>query len=311
MYNPNDSSDRNRRAFSMRTWMVLTLHAVVLLGFAMIFRPTFVRWWPYPLLAALPMLGVFLVNATATVSGHRSALSSLPIFGVALLMPALRLASDLAFGYSAFLLSFYGITLFREWGSTGESFWYPIACTMGALVNLLLIAGYCSYLAGCIRLARWSASLGFCLSLCVTLALARSTELNGIYLGHGLWVTSLLALSFGSWRTAGTGRDQESEGQSDKSVTKRVMVGTALFCVLAPIGVTIALMIRSSMDRHVEHRAVNENDAKIVIEVEQQLAEHLANLPPTDPNHKTIRPFCFFVRCRASTTSGVYPAAVC
>ena len=76
---------------------------------------------------------------------------------------------------------------------------------MGALANTSFIGGYLAFLAFVIwqkgiGVARWSATLGFCLSLLVILPLAWSTELNGVYIGYGLWVSSLLALTIGSWR---------------------------------------------------------------------------------------------------------------
>ena len=161
------------------------------------------------------MFGVFLLNATSTLSGRQSAHLSLLILGVAIVMPANRLASDLLFGYGATIFSFWGIQLFNEWGPRGEEFWYPISCLAGLLVNFAFLVGYISFLSGGIRLARWTASIGFCLSIFVTLALALSTELTGIYIGHGLWMTSLLALSLGSWRAEETGGDPHELTMAD------------------------------------------------------------------------------------------------
>ena len=200
---PIDASDPNRPSSSLPT-SVWTLFTALLLGFTIFSVP----WWPSAFLAVLPMVSVFLVNATASISGRVSAHLSLPILGLAILMPAIRLASDLLFGYGATLFSFLGIGFFKTWGSSGEELWYPIACWAGLLVNVTFLVGYISFLSGAIRLARWTASIGFCLSVFVTVALALSTELNGIYLGHGLWMTSLLALSLGSWRMEATVRGQ-------------------------------------------------------------------------------------------------------
>jgi hypothetical protein len=43
------------------------------------------------------------------------AIASVRLYSLAMLTPALRLASDLVFGWFAFLLSFVGIGLFIEW----------------------------------------------------------------------------------------------------------------------------------------------------------------------------------------------------
>ena len=147
-----------------------------------------------------------MVYATAVVSARRVAIISIATFGVALATPAIRLASDLTYGLVAFYFSFVGIILFGNWGSSGEQFWYPIACTMGALANISFIVGYISFLRfvllqKSIDLARRSATLGSCLALFVILPLGLSNELNGIYVGYGLWVASFLALALGSWRT--------------------------------------------------------------------------------------------------------------
>ena len=206
----NDEPDKKPLQFSLRRMLGVTLAAAILMGLAVSFRGSryfHAFWSPHALIAALPILGVFGVNATAVIKERRLAFLSLAIYGAALATPALRLASDLTFGYGAFLLSFLGIGLFSDWGSSGERFWYPIACTMGALANVSFIVGYVSFLIFVlwrkgIGLARWSSTLGSCLSLFVILPLALSTELNGVYVGYGLWAASLLALELGSWRAA-------------------------------------------------------------------------------------------------------------
>ena len=210
MRGSNDEPDKNPLQFSLRTMFGVLLAAAILMGLAVFFRGSryfHVFWSPHALVAALPILGVLGVHATAVINERRLAVVSLAIYGVALATPALRLASDLALGCFAFLASFFGIALFSDWGSTGEHFWYPIACTMGALANVSYIVGYVSFLTFVrwrkgIDLARWSSTLGACLSLSVILPLALSTELNGVYLGYGLWAASLLALALGSWRAA-------------------------------------------------------------------------------------------------------------
>jgi hypothetical protein len=209
MYNLTDRSDRNPRQFGLRVLFGLTLVAAILARMAIVFRDSryfHALWSPHALIAALPICGVFVVHFTTVRRGRGLAVLSLAIFGVALVTPALRLGGDLVFGWVAFLLSFLGIGLFQNWESGGERFWYPIACTMGALANLSFIVGYVAYLTSLIwhkgiRLSRWSATLGSCLSLSVIVPLALSTELNRVYLGHGLWTTSLLALALGSWGT--------------------------------------------------------------------------------------------------------------
>jgi hypothetical protein len=207
MHNPTEKRDGNPRQFGLRVLFGLTLAAAILARMAIVFRDSryfHALWSPHTLIATLPIYGVFVVWFTGVLRGRRLAVLSLAIFGVALVTPALRLGGDLVFGWGAFLLSFVGVGLFQNWESSGESFWYPIACMMGALANLSFIAGYVAYLTFLvwhkgIRLSRWSAALGSCLSLSVIVPLALSSELNEVYLGHGLWTTSLLALALGSW----------------------------------------------------------------------------------------------------------------
>lgn len=204
-----DAHDRNqRRQFSLRALFRVTLAAAILVGVAVVFRDSGrVRalWSPHALLAALPILGIFVIHATAVINRRRLAVASLAIYCVALATPALRLTNTNhpMFGYFAFLLSFVGIGLF--FGGAGlinDRFWFPIACTMGALANISFILGYVSFLRFVIwrrgnYWTRWSATLASCLSLSVILPLAQSKNLSGVYLGYGLWVTSLLALAFG------------------------------------------------------------------------------------------------------------------
>lgn len=114
----------------------------------------------------------------------------------------LRLGGDLTLGYACFFLSYVGIGLFNDCGLNGEHFWYPICCTMGALANTSFVAGSLGLLFSGkgnkrLRLARYSGLTGSILSLLVILPLALSTELNGLYIGHGLWVASFLALAIG------------------------------------------------------------------------------------------------------------------
>ncbi|MHB8897807.1 MAG: hypothetical protein ACYC6Y_03565 [Thermoguttaceae bacterium] len=210
MRGSNDEPGKKPLQFTLRTMFGVALAAAILMGLAVSFRDSryfHAFWSPHALIAAIPILGVFAVNATAAINERRLAVLSLVIYGIALATPALRLASDLVSGYSAFLLSFIGVGLFSDWGSHGEHFWYPIACTMGAVANVSFMVGCVSFLTSVlwrkgIGLARWSSTLGACLSLSVILPLALSTELNAVYLGYGLWAASLLALALGSWRTA-------------------------------------------------------------------------------------------------------------
>ncbi|MEQ1905908.1 MAG: hypothetical protein ABL888_17090 [Pirellulaceae bacterium] len=202
----DDKNEKAPRQFSLRALFGLTFAAVILM--AVVFRnsPGFHALWSlYSLIAVLPILVVFVVDTTALINGRRLAIISLVIFGVALATPALRLASDLVFGILAFLLSFVGIILFGDWGPRGEQFWYPIACTMGAVANVSFLVGWVAFLSFVrwrkgIVLARRSSTLGSFLSLTVILPLALSGELNGVYPGYGLWAASLLALALGSWR---------------------------------------------------------------------------------------------------------------
>ena len=122
-------------------------------------------------------------------------------------MPAVRLAGDLTLGFSAFALSFIGIGMLPGWwGSSGETFWYPIACTMGAAANTLFVVGHFALVVARVRrnqprLAGWSATVGSCFALLVIAPLGLSRELNGVYIGYGFWASSLLTLALGIWRS--------------------------------------------------------------------------------------------------------------
>ena len=139
MQKSTDESERTPRQFHLWTWWGVTLAAAILMGVAAILfrdlRHSHALWSLHALVAALPILGIFVVNASAVFEGRRLAIISLAIYGVAFAMPALNLGGDMTFGVEAFYFSFLGIELFGEWGSRDEHFWYPIACTIGILAS--------------------------------------------------------------------------------------------------------------------------------------------------------------------------------
>lgn len=53
--------------------------------------------------------------------------------------------------------------------------------------------------------------------------------------------------------------------------------------VLAPVGLTILLMVLSSISRREERRVVGENDARIAAEAERYVVQHLTDRSATDP----------------------------
>ncbi len=255
MQEPTDASDRTPHQFSLRTLFGVMLGAAILMGVAVAFRDSryfHALWSLHALLAALPILGIYTVDVTAVVRGRRLAIISLAIYGVALATPALRLGSDLTFGFFAFLLSFVGIDLFNDWGSSGFH-WYPIACTMGAVANISFIVGYGSFVTFVIwnkgiYLARWSATLGSCLALFVILPLCLSAKLNGVYIGYGFWTASLLALAFGSWRVQPIGTNNsltiQSASRRQWSVIKLMPPQLVRFSLLSTMFyLTITVMV--------------------------------------------------------------------
>jgi hypothetical protein len=127
------------------------------------------------------------------------------LFLSSLVTPALHLGADLAFGYTAFYLSFLGILLFSTMHQNNwESIFAPIACTMGAVANLSFIVGYICFLSRRRILWAFRASiLSSCLSIVVLPPLFLTGNLKGLSVGYGLWVASSFALAVASWRRAG------------------------------------------------------------------------------------------------------------
>ena len=200
MQGPTNDCEQNRRRVSLWKLCGIALAAAVLIRIVFtVGEPRQFRslWSLHALIAALPILGVYIIHAATPVTGRRLGLASLLIFGVALALPAIHLRGDI-FGLVAFVYSFLAFHP-GNWGS--------IPLTMGALSNLSFLVGYLAFLAFVlwqkgIRLARALATLGFCLSILVILPLAWSNDLQSVFLGYGLWVASQLALALGSWHTA-------------------------------------------------------------------------------------------------------------
>lgn len=287
MSKPNQSAERRSPPFVLRAMAIWAFHAFVFVGFMWLAWPRH-AFRPWAVLPLLPMLGVVLAGATGVIRGRSLAGCSLALFTVSLGLPAIRLAGDLVFGYAAFALSFFGIRMFPDWGSSGEHFWYPVACASGVVVNLLYPAGYLSLLLGRLGMASRCATLGLLFSWFVTLALVLSSELNGIYVGHGLWVASLMALSLGTMQTLAESKTSAPETVTPPEATagaKRKLgwAATVGLCVMAPIVVTAWQAARQASEQRHEAAILSENNARIANEVETLVIEHLSNLPDEDP----------------------------
>jgi hypothetical protein len=112
-----------------------------------------------------------------------------------LCVPAIKLGSDWCSGYQATFLAFVGIVSPGQIPPTCY-----VACLLGAAANILLVAGYAATLT-----RRYGAGFAFssastALTIAVLLPLAASHKLNGILVGHPLWVASAGLLMFASGR---------------------------------------------------------------------------------------------------------------
>lgn len=208
----DDPAKTGSRQFSVRTLFGVTSAVAVLMGLALAIldQRCFRALWSYhAVLATVPIIGVWIVPATGLVSGRRLAFLSLAVFGVALLVPALRF-EGMGFGWQAFGLSFFGtfvgIYTFPDWRTSEETCLY-LASTIGAVANVIFLVGYVSFVTSVIwgrglHLARWSASIGSCLALLVVFPMCLGNGLNSIYIGYGLWIAAMVALALGSWTTS-------------------------------------------------------------------------------------------------------------
>jgi hypothetical protein len=123
------------------------------------------------------------------------ALAALGGHVVSLCVPAIKLGSDWLSGYQATYLAFVGIVSPGQIPAT-----YYVACLLGAAANILLVAGYAATLT-----RRYGAGFAFsstatALTIAVLLPLAASHKLNGLLIGHPLWVASAGLLTFISGR---------------------------------------------------------------------------------------------------------------
>jgi hypothetical protein len=206
MNDPSTSKSEKRKfQFRIQSLLGLTLAAAVLMALGIAFggsRYFGVFWSVNSLIAVLPILAVVALNALWNWSNGLQVLFSFTLFFASLVMPAIKLASDVVFGIQALMFSFVGIILFGEWGPSGEQFWYPIACTLGGIANILFFVTLVRSLFSGLnarRACQLSTGSSF-LSIFVIFALACSGELNAIYLGYGLWAASMLTLAIGTWR---------------------------------------------------------------------------------------------------------------
>ena len=181
--------------YSIRLMLVLTLLIAVHLGLGKLLDDsTYVRgiFSPHSLLAFIAIWGCYLLQSRLVVTGRGFVCISLILFGLSMLLPAVRMGGELLYGWAAFLAGFLGLGLFSELSLGSEPFWYPVACLMGSLTNAVMIIAYlwCTrlgwsnrYLHSVSRLVVASARCSFL--VCFPLVL--STELDALYVGYGLW----------------------------------------------------------------------------------------------------------------------------
>ncbi len=234
----NRKSNRSSFQFSLLALFGLQLAAAILVAVAIRLHNS--GYFPalfslHTLVALLPILTVCVLNAAGLVSGRTSAEMSLVFYVFAFMLPAIGLQNDAIFGVLAFGLSFLGAAILLDWIVGNTLFtWAMIACLMGAAANVLFMVGYVTSLTAAakrIRLGRSTATLGFCLSLMVVVPLNLHGNLTGIYLGHGLWVASMLALALGGWRM------RYPENRSGDSAENTDPLGSGgITCKSAPTG---------------------------------------------------------------------------
>lgn len=154
-------------------------------------------------LALTPVVAVVVLSAANVIRGRKLALASMGVYLIALLTPAIHLDGDIAYGWRATLLSVFGMTLFGEMRGQGEGLWYPIACALGLAANASYLLGYAAL---CVpvwrrrrpRLPLRAGAFSAVSAVAVIIPLALSRDLNGIYVGHGLWLATFLALELGA-----------------------------------------------------------------------------------------------------------------
>jgi hypothetical protein len=125
---------------------------------------------------------------------------------LSLCVPAIKLGSDWCSGYQATFLAFVGIVSPGQIPPT-----YYVACLLGAAANILLDAGYAATLTRRYGAGFAFSSVATVLTIAVLLPLAASHNLNGLLIGHLLWVASAGLLMFASGRL---GLGSSSSGRS-------------------------------------------------------------------------------------------------
>jgi hypothetical protein len=154
---------------------------------------------PEQCLAAVgPLLCVYAVDRARSVPGQRLAYVSLVLFLNALPLPALTLGGDTVYGWSALPMNFLAFSvLLSEPPFDGLVLCYLLACLLGAAANLC-------YGAVWFTRSRRLAALGAGAALAVLIPLALCHKLNGVHLGHGLWLASHGALALALCHPAGS-----------------------------------------------------------------------------------------------------------
>lgn len=221
----------NLRHYSVRALLAVTTVACLLLAALVpIFRElshfrAFEAFFSSEVaLAAIPIIGAYVIGTLGNARGSLLASISLVSYALALMSPALRLAGEYSlFGWRLFMFSFLGTVIsagaIASEGFRWEATWYFIACTMGMVANNSIIVGYLSFISHAVSnkrlsLSRKCAQLGTYLALLVIFPLVLSTELRRIYIGYGLWAASFLLLAFGT----GSAKTTDNIDQPDQEL---------------------------------------------------------------------------------------------
>jgi hypothetical protein len=114
---------------------------------------------------------------------------------LSLCVPAIKLGSDWVSGYQATFLAFVGIVSPGQIPAT-----FYVACLIGGAANILLVAGYGATLTRQYGGGFASSATATVLTIAVLLPLAASQNLNGVLIGHPLWVASAGLLTLISGR---------------------------------------------------------------------------------------------------------------
>jgi hypothetical protein len=199
--------------YSVRDLLTLTLVVAIVLTIGVLcqgsryFGAFFTLWAS---VALVPIVAVWLSGRWRLVPAPWLAHGAVILYFTSMCVPALTLGGDLVFGWMAWLLSFVGVLLFSDWQMSlvGEQTWYPVACTMGAAVNVAFVIAYVAHLLSNQRpriatLARRIAKLGSLLALLVLFPLGLSGELDAIYPAYGMWAASVMGLYLSTGATSG------------------------------------------------------------------------------------------------------------